>query len=71
MSDENPILSKWNELKSLVESVENDVLKNARGVAAAGVRSRKGLRGLQTLAKELSKLTLETDKTNKAEKSKD
>jgi len=64
MSD-NPIVSKWNELKALVEALEADVSKNAKGVAAAGVRARKGLRQLQTTAKELVKLTLETDKSKK------
>jgi len=67
MSD-NPIASKWNELKTLVESLEADVSKNAKGVAAAGVRARKGLRQLQASAKELVKLTLETDKTKKEDK---
>jgi peptidoglycan hydrolase CwlO-like protein len=64
MSD-NPIVSKWNELKTLVESLEADVAKNAKGVAAAGVRARKGLRQLQTKSKELVKLMLETDKSEK------
>ena len=64
MSD-NPIVSKWNELKALVEALESDVAKNAKGVAAAGVRARKGLRQLQSTAKELVKLTLETDKAGK------
>jgi len=67
MSD-NPIASKWSELKSLVEALEADVAKNAKGVAAAGVRARKGLRQLQTSAKELVKLTLDTDKTKKEDK---
>lgn len=67
MSDDNQILTKWNELKTLVEALEPDVTKNARGVAAAGVRTRKGLRQLQTSAKELVKLTLETDKSKKTE----
>lgn len=67
MSD-NSVLSKWNDLKSLVESLELDVAKNAKGVAAAGVRTRKGLRQLQSTAKELVKLTLETDKSRKETK---
>ena len=66
MSD-NPIEAKWNELKTLVESLEADVAKNAKGVAAAGVRARKGLRLLQAKSKELVKLTLETDKSEKQE----
>jgi hypothetical protein len=64
MSD-NPIVSKWNELKALFEALEADVAKNAKGVAAAGVRARKGLRQLQSTAKDLVKLTLETDKSKK------
>jgi peptidoglycan hydrolase CwlO-like protein len=69
MSDsDSTILSKWTELKALVEALEVDVAKNAKGVAAAGVRTRKGLRQLQSSAKELVKLTLETDKANKGSK---
>ena len=67
MSD-NPIVSKWNELKTLVETLEADVAKNAKGVAAAGVRARKGLRQLQASAKELVKLTIDTDKSKKETK---
>ena len=67
MSD-SPILAKWSELKTLVEALEVDVAKNAKGVAAAGVRTRKGLRLLQNSAKELVKLTLETDKAGKESK---
>lgn len=64
---DNQVLSKWNELKSLVESLEHDVEKNSKGTAAAGVRARKGLRLLQTKAKELVKLTIELDKKEKTE----
>jgi hypothetical protein len=67
MSD-SPVLTKWSELKALVEALELDVAKNAKGVAAAGVRTRKGLRALQSSAKELVKLTLETDKAGKSSK---
>lgn len=69
MSSDNAILSKWTDLKTLIESLEPDVAKNGRGVAAAGVRVRKGLRLLQSSAKELVKLTIETEKAAKAEKS--
>lgn len=68
MSDDNVILSKWSELKLLVEALEADVNKNAKGVAAAGVRVRKGLRALQASAKELVKTTLENVKNKKEEK---
>lgn len=66
MSSES-VLAKWNEVKSLVEALEVDVAKNARGVAAAGVRVRKGLRQLAGASKELVKLTLESDKSKKSE----
>lgn len=68
MSD-NPVSAKWRELKTLVEAIEVDIMKNAeKGVAAAGVRARKGLRQLQTCAKDLVKITIETDKTSKESK---
>jgi len=67
MSSET-VLVKWNELKSLVEALEVDVAKNARGIAAAGVRVRKGLRQVAASSKELVKITLESDKTKKTEK---
>jgi len=63
------LLSKWNEIKSLVEALEVDVSKNARGVNAAGVRARKGLRSLQTKSKELVKLMIAAEKASKPEKS--
>jgi len=63
--DSNPVLNKWNELKSLVEALEHDVVKNANGTAAAGVRARKGLRLLQAKSKELVKLTIDLDKSEK------
>ena len=50
--------SKWQEIKDLVESLEEDVLKNANGNAAAGTRARKGLRTLKKSAADLVKLTL-------------
>jgi len=62
------ILNLWSELKKLVEDLEVDVAKNARGVAAAGVRARKGLRSLQKKSKDLVKLTMQLEKNNKEEK---
>jgi hypothetical protein len=54
----NNVLDKWTELKTLVESIEEDVTKNASGNKAAGTRARKGLRTLKATASELVKLTL-------------
>ena len=54
----NNVSDKWEELKALVDSLEEDVQKNASGNKAAGTRARKGLRALKTAAAELVKLTL-------------
>jgi len=54
----NNVLNKWTELKTLVETIEDDVQKNATGNKAAGTRARKGLRSLKNTASELVKLTL-------------
>ncbi len=69
MSDnDNVVLAKWQEIKQLMESLEFDVAKNARGVNAAGVRVRKGLRTIKSQASELVKLTIEIEKAAKEEK---
>jgi len=65
MSD---VLAKWNELKTIVESVDLDVHKNASGNASAGVRARKGLRALKSAAAELVKLTISSEKTEGEDK---
>ncbi len=54
----NNVLEKWTELRNLVESLSDDINKNAGGNKAAGTRARKGLRVLKTTASELVKLTL-------------
>ena len=71
MDPENKVLALWGELKVLVEALEADVAKNARGVSAAGVRARKGLRELKVKASELVKLTVELDKTKEKRPKKD
>ena len=55
------VLTKWQELKTLVATLETDVTKNADGNAAAGVRARKGLRTLKQTTADLVKLTLNKD----------
>lgn len=62
----SPQLVMWNEIKCIVEGLEMDVFKSARGVAAAGVRARKGLRALKAKSQELVKLTFE-EKSKKEE----
>jgi hypothetical protein len=58
MTTNDNVLNKWDELKDLVENIEDDVQKNASGNKAAGTRARKGLRNLKTAASELVRLTL-------------
>lgn len=70
MSEDNKVLAKWKEIKSLVDTLELDVVKNANGVAAAGIRARKGLRDLKSKAADLVKTTVELDKAAKAESKK-
>jgi hypothetical protein len=60
------VLAKWDELKTIVESIELDVRKNAAGNASAGVRARKGLRALKAVAADLVKVTLSSEKSSKA-----
>jgi hypothetical protein len=62
------LIAKWDEIKLIVEALDHDVTKNARGTAAAGTRARKGLRLLKSRASELVKMTLETDKEKKVAK---
>lgn len=68
MDSDNQVIAKWTELKQIVEALELDVVKNAKGVAAAGVRARKGLRDLKAKAAELVKTTVELDKAKRADK---
>lgn len=61
MSDTTVTL--WSEIKTLVETIDVDVTKNAKGNASAGVRARKGLRLLRTKTSELVKATLGKEET--------
>lgn len=63
------IVEQWERVKVLIASTEDDVLKNARGNASAGVRARKGLRALKSEAATLVKMTVEEAKAAKTAKS--
>jgi len=52
------IIDLWAEVKTLVETLEVDVHKNANGNKSAGVRVRKGLRLLKGKSGELVKASL-------------
>ena len=60
--ESSELLQKWSELKVLIESLENDIIKNVRGNKSAGVSIRKGLRLLKNNASEIVKVSLSTDK---------
>lgn len=66
MDDE--VLRQWEELKTMVEILDVDVVKNASGNSSAGVRARKGLRELRTVVSTLVKTTLSAEKAKAAEK---
>lgn len=67
MSESN-ILELWAEIKTLVESLDLDVMKNANGNASAGVRARRGLRLLKNKSAELVKTTISAEKSDKEKK---
>jgi len=56
----------WKRVKTLVESMELDIQKNAGGNASAGVRARRGLRLLKKEASALIKSMVEVEKNRKA-----
>lgn len=65
MSDSSNILELWAEIKTLVESLDLDVMKNANGNASAGVRARRGLRLLKSKSADLVKTTIQEEKSRK------
>ena len=62
MSQTDSLISQWEELRILVESLNLDIVKNANGNRSAGVRARRGLRDVKKQAAALVKVSLESDK---------
>jgi hypothetical protein len=62
MSQTDNLISQWEELRVLVESLNLDIVKNANGNRSAGVRARRGLRDVKKQAAALVKVSLESDK---------
>jgi len=62
MSQTGNLISQWEELRVLVESLNLDIVKNANGNRSAGVRARRGLRDVKKQAAALVKVSLESDK---------
>jgi hypothetical protein len=56
------ILERWEEIKIMVESVDVDVRKNSKGVAAAGCRARRALRQLRKDIHIVIKQSIDQDK---------
>ena len=57
------IVENWENLKQLIESLEEDLGKTAGGNKAAGVRLRKGLRTVKNQAADLVKESLQQDQS--------
>lgn len=57
------LIDKFEEIKTLLETLQVDIHKNANGNASAGVRARRGLRTLKSEAASLIKISLEKDKS--------
>jgi len=56
------LLSQYEELKVLIESLQTDFVKHAGGNASAGIRARKGLREAKKLASAIVKASIESSK---------
>ena len=64
MSDLNEdLLSKYEEIKVLLETLQTDVVKHASGNASAGIRARKALREVKKLASAWVKESVEVSKS--------
>jgi len=57
------IVENYEKLKVLIDSLELDIHKSARGNKSAGVRVRKGLRLLKREATDLVRSSLEESKS--------
>ena len=57
----NPVFSRWLEIKQIVDGMERDVTKNARGTTSAGIRLRRTLRFVRTSIREFIMYTLNRD----------
>ena len=59
------ILDKWDRIKILLESLNLDVYKNAKGNNSAGIRARRGLRLLKQEVSDFIRTTIEKEKNKK------
>ena len=61
MSLNEELISQFEELKVLIETLQTDVVKNAQGNKSAGIRARKGLREAKKMASAVVKTSLESE----------
>ena len=62
MQSKETIQNQYEELKSLLLSIEVDLLKNLNGNKSAGVRARKALREVKKQATDIIKNTIAHEK---------
>ena len=62
MQSAENIQKQYEELKSLLISIEVDLLKNLNGNKSAGVRARKALRDVKKQATDIIKNTIALEK---------
>ena len=58
----NELLDQYETLRTLVESLQRDIVKHSQGNKSAGLRVRKGLRETKKVASELVRSSLEASK---------
>jgi hypothetical protein len=59
---DNELLDQYENLRTLVESLNRDIIKHSQGNKSAGLRVRKGLRETKKLASDLVRASLEVAK---------
>lgn len=58
----NELLDQYETLRTLVESLQRDIVKHSQGNKSAGLRVRKGLRETKKAAAVLVRTSLEVSK---------
>ena len=55
----NELLDQYETLRTLIESLQKDIVKHSQGNKSAGLRVRKGLRETKKVAADLVRTSLE------------
>ena len=67
-NSDNTLHLQWLDLRALFDQLEADVVKNQKGVVAAGVRVRRGLRAMRKQVIAMIRETSRLDNLKKAER---